>query len=73
MDDGQNILDFIVEDKLILETKAKRLIARGDFYQLQRYLQMSGKKLGLIVNFRNRYIKPVRIIRVGTDNKKRFV
>lgn len=72
--DGQgNILDFLIDDKVILEIKAKRLILKEDFYQIQRYLQMSNKKLGLIVNFRNRYLKPVRIVRIDTDSKKKFI
>ncbi|OGZ70659.1 MAG: hypothetical protein A3F47_00165 [Candidatus Staskawiczbacteria bacterium RIFCSPHIGHO2_12_FULL_38_11] len=67
-----NIVDFVVEDKVILEAKAKRLVEREDFYQLQRYLQFSGKRLGLLVNFRNRYLKPTRIIRIDTDARKKF-
>jgi GxxExxY protein len=65
--DSNNILDFLIEDKIILELKAKRLLTKEDYYQLQRYLQESGIKLGMLVNFRNRYIKPVRIIRIDTD------
>jgi len=71
--DTGNILDFLIDDKIILEIKSKRLITKEDFYQLQRYLQASNKKLGLIVNFRNRYLKPIRIIRIDTDTKKRFI
>ena len=29
---------FLIDGKLILEVKAKRLVAKEDFYQLQRYL-----------------------------------
>ncbi len=46
--------------------------AKEDYYQAQRYLQASGIKLALLVNFRNRYLKPVRIIRIDTDTKSRF-
>jgi len=67
-----NILDFLIDDKIVLEIKAKRLILKEDFYQLQRYLQITGKKLGLIVNFQNRYLKPIRIIRIDTDARHRF-
>ncbi|MEK7077037.1 MAG: GxxExxY protein [Patescibacteria group bacterium] len=68
-----NQVDFIIDDKIILEVKAKRLILKDDFYQLQRYLQSSQKKLGLIVNFRNRYLKPVRVLRIDTDARNRFM
>lgn len=68
-----NIPDFTVDNKIVLEIKAKRLLEKQDFYQLQRYLQSSNLKLGLLVNFRNRYLKPVRIVRIDTDARHKFV
>jgi len=68
-----NRLDFIVEDKIILEIKAKRMLLRDDYYQLQRYLQSLDKKLGLLLNFRSRFLKPARVIRIDTDARKKFV
>ena len=64
-DDG-NILDFLIENKIILEFKAERIITKADYYQLQRYLQSSNIKLGIIVNFRDRFLKPKRIVRIDT-------
>lgn len=60
-----NRVDFLIEnseEKIILEVKAKRLITKEDFYQMLRYLKSANIRLGLIVNFRNRYLKPKRII-----------
>lgn len=71
--DSGNIFDFLIENKLVLEIKAKRIIGREDFYQLQRYLQSSNVKLGLLVNFRNTYLKPKRIIKIETDARKKFL
>ena len=68
-----NKTDFTIDNKIILEIKAKRFIVREDYYQIQRYLQSSNKKLGLLVNFRNRYLKPIRIVKIETDVKKKFV
>ncbi len=68
-----NRVDFLVDNKIIVEVKTKRLILRDDYYQLQRYLQASNTKLGLLINFRNRYLKPVRVIRIDTDRKRSFV
>ncbi|MBN1168866.1 GxxExxY protein [Candidatus Woesebacteria bacterium] len=62
--DSGNIVDFIIDNKIILEVKAKRIITKSDYYQLQRYLQESKIKLGLLVNFRNKYLKPKRVIRI---------
>ena len=58
---GGNQVDFLIEDKILLECKAKPFITKDDYYQILRYLKASKKKLGLLVNFRNRYLKPKRI------------
>lgn len=67
--DSNNIIDGIVANKVLLEFKAKRLLTKDDYYQVQRYLQETGLKLGILVNFRDKLIKPKRIIRI--DNWKR--
>jgi len=58
-----NLADFVVEEKIVLELKAKPLITKADYAQVQRYLQASKIKLGLLANFRNQYLRPIRIIR----------
>lgn len=64
-----NILDFVIENKVVLELKAKRLITKEDYYQVQRYLQETGLKIAIIVNFRDKYIKPRRVVKI--DNWKK--
>jgi len=59
---GRNKVDFLIEDKIILETKAKKLIITEDYYQIKRYLTALNKKLGILVNFRKKYIVPKRIL-----------
>ena len=59
---GRNRIDFLIDDKIILEVKAKRLLTREDYYQAKRYLTSFNKRLGLLVNFRDKYIKPRRIL-----------
>ena len=61
-----NIVDFTVDNKIALEFKTKPLISKEDYYQIQRYLQASGLKLGLMVNFRNKYLRPIRIVRIDS-------
>ena len=68
-----NIVDFLIENKIILELKAKPMMLKDDYYQIQRYLQVLDKKLGLLVNFRNRYLKPFRIVKIETDARKHFI
>ena len=71
-EESGNRVDFLIDDKIILEVKAKRFLLKEDYYQLQRYLQSCDKKLGLLVNFRNRYLKPKRIVRIDTSAKSKF-
>lgn len=59
---GRNKVDFIVEDKIILELKAKRVLLREDYYQTKRYLEALNLKLAMLVNFRDKYLKPKRIL-----------
>jgi len=59
---GRNRIDFLIDDKVILEVKTKRLLIRDDYYQVKRYLLALNKKLGLLVNFRDKYIRPKRIL-----------
>jgi len=58
----RNIPDFIIEDKIIMDLKAKPLILKEDYFQMRRYLSSYDKKLGLIINFRQKYLFPKRII-----------
>jgi GxxExxY protein len=60
--EGRNKIDFLIEDKIILELKAKRILTREDYYQIKRYLSAICKKLGVVVNFRKKYIEPKRIL-----------
>jgi len=71
--DSGNIVDFFIDDKIILEIKAKRMITKEDYFQTQRYLQTLGVKLGLLVNFRDKYIKPTRVVKIDTVAKYKFV
>ncbi len=57
-----NRVDFIVEDKILLEIKAQPFVSKTDYAQTQRYLQVLRLKLGLLINFQSKYLKPQRII-----------
>lgn len=59
---NRNRVDFIINDKVILELKCKRMIEKNDFYQMKRYLIAYNKKLGVLVNFRAKYLQPKRIL-----------
>lgn len=57
-----NKIDFLIEDKIILECKAKDFITKQDYFQIKKYLIASQKKLGILVNFRQKFLKPRRVI-----------
>lgn len=61
---GRNKVDFLIENKIVLELKSKRLITKEDYYQTKRYLAALGKELGVLVNFRQRYLTPKRVLNV---------
>jgi GxxExxY protein len=65
--DSGNIVDFLIEDKIILELKTTRALERLHFRQIQNYLQQSKVKLGLLINFSDKHLSPKRIIRI--ENK----
>jgi GxxExxY protein len=61
-----NRVDFVINNQLLIDLKTKDIVTKEDFYQMNRYLDASGMKLGLIVNFRNKYLKPIRVIRANS-------
>jgi GxxExxY protein len=61
--DSGNIFDFLIEDKILLEFKCKPFLTNEDYDQVKRYLQSADLELGILVNFRSKYLQPKRIIR----------
>jgi GxxExxY protein len=63
-----NRIDFLIDDKIILEIKALPFLGKNEFYQLQRYLQTLDIKLGLLINFRSKILKPWRVIKISINS-----
>ncbi len=59
---GRNQVDFLIEDSIILDLKAKTVITRDDYFQMKRYLSSANKKLGILVNFHQKFLVPQRVI-----------
>lgn len=66
-------VDFLIDNKIILEIKAGDFFLKTNYVQIQRYLQHLNIKLGLLINFRNRYLKPIRIIKIDTDVRQKYL
>lgn len=62
---GKYILDFLIEDKIILELKTVPFIQREDVLQVYRYLKSKGLPLGIVANFRGPRLTYRRIINVA--------
>ena len=60
--DNRNIVDFIIDKKIVIEVKAKRALLKEDYFQIKRYLISSNYELGLLINFRTKYLAPKRIL-----------
>jgi len=55
-------LDFIIEDTIVLEVKAKTFITNEDYFQVRRYLSDLHLRLGIIANMRQYNVLPKRVI-----------
>lgn len=60
-----NRVDFLIEDVIPLDVKAKKYITKEDYFQMKRYLKATKNKLGIIVNFKQ---FPLEIRRVLDPN-----
>ena len=60
--DTGNIVDFIIDDKVVLEFKTKPFLMADDYNQIQRYLHILNFRLGLLINFRTKYLSPKRVL-----------
>ena len=64
-----NFIDFYIENSLLLDIKCKPFITKEDYYQMKRYLGLCKLELGMIVNFRNKYLMPKRILNPSIRNE----
>ena len=67
---GKYFLDFLIEDKIILELKAKPRFEANDFRQVMAYLKVKDLKLGILANFRGKKLVFKRVL--NPDYKKVF-
>lgn len=50
-------LDLVIENKVIVEVKAKENLSKIDKPQVLTYLRLSGLRLGLLINFHSRILR----------------
>lgn len=59
---SKQYLDFLIEDKIIIEIKVKDRFLKSNIQQIYSYLKTNDKKLGLLINFTHDGIKYKRIL-----------
>jgi len=59
---GHQFLDFLIENKIILEIKKGDRFSKRNIEQVLNYLKTTGLKLGIIANFGSKELKFKRII-----------
>ena len=59
---GMYYFDFLIEDKLVLETKVRNYFSKKDIQQLHSYLKVQHLKLGLIAHFTQSGVKFKRVV-----------
>jgi len=60
---GRYFLDFLIEDKIILEIKANPIFYSRDIKQILSYLKSTNIKLGILASFTRNGLKMKRVLR----------
>ncbi len=61
---GRSYLDFLVEDKIILELKKDVNFSKTHIEQVLNYIKLSKLKLGILLNFTKEGVKFKRIVNI---------
>jgi GxxExxY protein len=62
---GKAFLDFLVEEKIIVEIKKDVSFTKSNIEQVLNYLKLSNLKLALLINFTKHDVKYKRIVNVS--------
>jgi len=62
---GKCFLDFLVDDKIILELKKGNRFFRKDIEQVYSYLKINNLQLGILANFTNHGVETKRIVNIN--------
>ena len=64
---GKNYLDFLVDDKIIVELKSLARFSKAHFDQVLNYLKVTNLKLALLINFSNTQVMIKRVINFNSN------
>lgn len=61
---GRQQLDFLIEDKVVLELKKGNYFSKQNIDQVNQYLQVTGKKLAILANFTSTGVNYKRLVTI---------
>lgn len=61
---GKNYIDFIIEEKIVLEIKKGNRFSRRYFDQVNNYLKVTGMKLAILAHFTSDGVKFKRVLNI---------
>ncbi len=59
---GNNYLDFLIEDKIIIELKRSDFYSKKYIDQVSNYIKVSNLKLAILINFTSNGVRIKRIV-----------
>lgn len=59
---GKRFLDFLVEDKIVVEIKKDNRYSKSHIDQVLDYLRLKGLKLAILINFGNQGVQFRRVV-----------
>ena len=59
---GKRRVDFLVDEKILIEIKATSILDNVHFNQIQNYLQAFNLEVGLLINFGNQSVQVKRFV-----------
>lgn len=59
---GRYFLDFLIDDKIVLEIKKGRHFSKSNIEQVKGYLHVTQKKLAILANFTPEGVRSMRIL-----------
>lgn len=59
---GRNYLDFLVDDKIVLEIKKGKYFSKRNIEQVKQYLKVTNLKLAILANFTPSGVKFLRVL-----------
>ena len=62
---GRYFLDFLIEDKIVLEIKKGKHFSKNNLEQIKGYLKVTNKKLAILANFTPDGVKFYRMLNIN--------